>query len=230
LDHVHTASSHNAAAAGPASKVVSTTATPSGSSKFGMATVNVPSVPWRPGLTWSRNRDLATRRFHHREAIVPGPAPAPEANRRRRNLVPGVRQLPAAGRPAAAPSWPLRATPSDEEVGLWDELWASPQAVAWADMGAGVARVVARYVRWTVAAEVGIPADVATSALAELRQLEDRLGLTPMALARLHWTIDQPPAADPSDQGGKPAMPQAPAPDLPMRPAQRRRVRAQDTG
>jgi hypothetical protein len=108
-------------------------------------------------------------------------------------------------------------------------------------MGAGLARVVARYVRWTVAAEVGIPADVATSALAELRQLEDRLGLTPMALARLRWDIvaDQPPA-DPQTAaeppvGGYPGSGDAttmpPPPATPSgAPPTRPRVRAQDTG
>jgi hypothetical protein len=174
---------------------------------------------------------------------VPGPPPAPEATRRRRNHTPGVRQLPAGGRPGAPPSWPLTARPNDDEVSLWDELWHSPQAVAWQDMGAGLARVVARYVRWTVAAEVGIPADVATSALAELRQLEDRLGLTPMALARLHWTIEppnspqnpqaaaEPPVGGYPGSGDGPTMappPPAPSGSPPARP--RPRVRAQDTG
>jgi hypothetical protein len=161
---------------------------------------------------------------------VPGPPPAPDGARRRRNHTPAVRELPAAGRPGAAPSWPLPAAPSDDEVGLWDELWASPQAVAWQDMGAGLARVVARYVRWTVAAEQGIPADVATSALAELRQLEDRLGLTPMALARLHWTIDQQASEPGPEAPPSPSMPAAaPEPPPPARAA-RSRVRAQDTG
>jgi hypothetical protein len=175
----------------------------------------------------------------HREAIVPGPPPAPEASRRRRNHTPAARQLPAAGRPGAAPSWPLTTRPADDEVSLWDELWASPQAVAWQDMGAGLARVVARYVRWTVAAEIGIPADVATSALAELRQLEDRLGLTPMALARLRWDIvaeGSPPSSMPAEPSAppSPAHPggsEAPLPGASGHLAPRRpRVRAQDTG
>jgi hypothetical protein len=158
---------------------------------------------------------------------VPGPPPAPEASRRRRNHTPAARLLPAAGRPGPPPPWPLQVgVDHPPEAQLWAELWASPQAVAWADMGAGLARVVARYVRWTVAAEVGIPADVATSALAELRQLEDRLGLTPMALARLRWDI----VADPTPTEAESPPPGSMPPAAPEPPPARPRVRAQDTG
>jgi hypothetical protein len=159
---------------------------------------------------------------------VPGPPPAPEASRRRRNHTPAARLLPAAGRPGPPPPWPLQAA-GDPEAQLWAELWASPQAVAWADMGAGLARVVARYVRWTVAAEVGVPADVATSALAELRQLEDRLGLTPMALARLRWDIVADPTP-PEPQTAESPPPASMPPAAPEPPPARPRVRAQDTG
>jgi hypothetical protein len=110
------------------------------------------------------------------------------------------------------------------EAELWAELWASPQAAAWEQMGPPLRRVVARYVRWQAAAEQDAPADVAASVLTELRQLEDRLGLTPMALARLRWDILAPDEAGPPD----PPLPPPPPADLPMRPAQRRRVRAQD--
>jgi hypothetical protein len=53
-------------------------------------------------------------------------------------------------------------------------------------------RPVARYVRCLVQAEVpGAPAAL----LAEVRQMEDRLGLSPMAILRLRWTIvDELPA------------------------------------
>jgi hypothetical protein len=61
-------------------------------------------------------------------------------------------------------------------------LWATPQAVAWERLG--WTRVVARYCRVALAAEV-----LQKDALAEARQLEDRLGLTPKAMRLLLWTV-----------------------------------------
>jgi hypothetical protein len=46
--------------------------------------------------------------------------------------------------------------------------------------------MVARYVRVVVAAEDELDAKL----LAEARQLEDRLGLTPLAMLRLSWSIE----------------------------------------
>lgn len=50
----------------------------------------------------------------------------------------------------------------------------------------GWTRVVARYARLLVAAEVSMDPRLA----AEVRQLEDRLGLSPMAMRRLMWRVD----------------------------------------
>jgi hypothetical protein len=68
------------------------------------------------------------------------------------------------------------------ESSLWAQLWATPQAVAWDRLG--YTRVVARYVRLLIAAE-----RLDKNALAESRQLEDRLGLTPKAMRMLLWEI-----------------------------------------
>lgn len=75
--------------------------------------------------------------------------------------------------------------PSQAVVALWGALWSSPQAAAWEDLG--WTRVVARYAKLLVAAE---KASATAALLAEVRQLEDRLGLTPMAMRRLQWEID----------------------------------------
>lgn len=57
-------------------------------------------------------------------------------------------------------------------------------------------RTVARYVRAMVRSEA---ADAPASLMAEARQLEDRLGLTPMAMLRLRWEIsDDGAVAEPS--------------------------------
>jgi hypothetical protein len=99
----------------------------------------------------------------------------------RRNSRVGPLRLPAEGRGGPTPSWPLSG-PEDAESRVWSELWATPQAVAWERLG--WTRVVARYARLVVAAE-----DLNKDALAEARQLEDRLGLTPKAMRLLLWEI-----------------------------------------
>lgn len=114
---------------------------------------------------------------------MPGPAPKPDDQRRRRNTVPGSVELPARGRRGRAPSWPLDISPTDRQRRLWGKLWRTPQAVAWQRFE--WSRVVARYVAVVLEAEDELDAKL----LAEARQLEDRLGLTPMAMLRLRWTV-----------------------------------------
>jgi hypothetical protein len=93
----------------------------------------------------------------------------------------GVITLPAQGRTDPAPDWPLTG-PHPAELGLWRELWATPQAVMWEKLG--WTRVVARYCRVAIVAE-GLDKD----AMSEARQLEDRLGLTPKAMRLLLWQV-----------------------------------------
>lgn len=97
--------------------------------------------------------------------------------------------------------------PSADETKLWRDLWRTPQAVAWDELGAG--RVVARYVAF-VAAMTDLSADASASLVktlaTEVRLLEDRLGLSPMAMRHLGWEIGggasfatgAPPSAGPS--------------------------------
>jgi hypothetical protein len=94
-----------------------------------------------------------------------------------------LRQLPAGGRRGATPSWPI-GDPTEAEAQVWSELWRTPQAAAWETLG--WTRAVARYCRVVVAAEApGAPAMV----LSEVRQMEDRLGLSPLAMRRLEWEV-----------------------------------------
>lgn len=112
---------------------------------------------------------------------MPGPAPNPDA--RRRNKRPVAMTLPVGGRTGRAPAFPIKT--GQRVPSMWAELWRTPQAVAWEKLG--YHRVVARYALMLVAAE---KIETATSALlAEVRQLEDRLGLTPMSMKRLEWVI-----------------------------------------
>lgn len=112
-----------------------------------------------------------------------GPAPKPADQRARRNKPPTAAVLlPSEGHTGPIPAWPVTSgTPTTDDLEMWGALWRTPQAAAWLRMGAGTARVVARYVTTHRAKTPGV--------LQELRQLEDRLGLHPLALRRLGWEI-----------------------------------------
>lgn len=86
------------------------------------------------------------------------------------------------------------------ESKLWRELWATPQAVEWERLRWH--RDVALYVRHQVLAELG---DLDSAK--EARQRSDRLGLTPQAMLRLRWVVDDVPAAvaGPSRTPARPA-------------------------
>ena len=113
-----------------------------------------------------------------------GNGPPPSANPRRRNARPDSTTLPASGYAGDIPEWPLAAPMDNGEEVAWRALWRTPQASAWAQMA--LVRAVARYCRVLVASEM----PGATAAyLAEVRQMEDRLGLTAMSMLRLRWIV-----------------------------------------
>ena len=126
---------------------------------------------------------------------MPGPAPKPDGQRRRRNApMANTLKLPAEGRAGVAPEWPAGLEPSARARVVWDGLWSTPQAVAWERLG--WTRVVARYAQMVATTErdLGEVEDPKVYAsllrtqaalMPELRQLEDRLGLTPMSMLRL---------------------------------------------
>lgn len=102
----------------------------------------------------------------------------------RRNARVGPIKLPAEGRPGDAPPWPLPGRKLKAEMSAWAELWATPQAVAWEQLG--WTRTVARYCRAMVQAEKpGAPAPL----LGQVTALEDRLGLTPKSMRLLLWEV-----------------------------------------
>lgn len=157
---------------------------------------------------------------------MPGPAPKPAAQRRRRNVTTGRATLPAGGRGGRAPTLPGGKDMLAETRRWWRTVWASPMATAWIDADlpalvrlANLQDLVARELRgWTDRERIGeiyqdeadqalgivrvhlAGAMVSTSVLAEMRQLEDRLGLTPMARRKLEWEIadDGAGAAEPA--------------------------------
>lgn len=126
---------------------------------------------------------------------MPGPAPKVNSVRRGGNqradtLSTALRVLPRSGRPGDPPPWPLPGKPARAALEAWADLWRLPQAVAWEEQA--LERLVARYVRTLIRAE----APKATAAvMAEARQLEDRLGLSSMAMLRLRWSVGDVPDA-----------------------------------
>lgn len=102
----------------------------------------------------------------------------------RRNARNGPVVLPAGGRQGDPPGWPLSTDASEAERDAWWQLWRTPQAAAWEQLG--WTRTVARYCRIMVAAE---QADASASLHGQVTALEDRLGLTPKAMRLLLWKI-----------------------------------------
>jgi hypothetical protein len=115
---------------------------------------------------------------------MPGPAPKHPDQRRRRNAPEQWRRLPREGRPGATPPWPLPELPTPAYLEVWAELWRKPQAVVWEEHGAE--RVVARYVLYLSMTETTAPL---RELLIEVRHAEDRLLLTPAALARARMEV-----------------------------------------
>lgn len=132
---------------------------------------------------------------------MPGPAPKPGARRpnngRDNNPFHQSLALPSEGRRGRAPKWPISKMKAGEKA-AWSGLWATPQAVAWEKLG--WTRVVARYCRLMVIAEGD---DAPVPIYAEVRQLEDRLGLTPKAMLSLRWSIVEDEVAEKREE--KPA-------------------------
>jgi hypothetical protein len=128
---------------------------------------------------------------------MPGPPPKPDSQRVRRAapLASSVTRLPAEGRRGDVPDWPF----GDDAPDLWRQLWATPQAAAWQRLG--WTRVVARYCMVLLSVE----REPTAAMLGEVRQLEDRLGLSPMAMLRLRWEIASDEVAEQRETGGSKA-------------------------
>ncbi|WP_026118117.1 phage terminase small subunit [Nocardiopsis salina] len=113
-----------------------------------------------------------------------GPAPDPNALRRaRKSDAAGWRTLPAEGRTAPTPEFPLEDV-QPREWDLWRELWTRPQAIMWEENG--LAFEVALFARTLARAEGHKPR---TEDAKLARQYLESLGLTAPGMARLRWKI-----------------------------------------
>lgn len=143
------------------------------------------------------------------------PGPLPQATRRRTNpaTIPTT-VLPASGRSGRMPKVPAFVSLASSGRAWWAWAWRTPQACAWAPGMEGVvarraaleddlavlAEVVGLDLDDEIRAAVGRLAALVTGRLVllrEMRELDDRLGLTPKAMAALRWsigTVDAPAA------------------------------------
>lgn len=92
--------------------------------------------------------------------------------------------LPAEGRPGPAPKMPDREWASSTRE-WWARLWATPQATQWAEDDPEIARLA--LLHQTIWHES--PNGPSPGLLSEMRQIEDRHGLSPKAMLQLRWKI-----------------------------------------
>lgn len=123
---------------------------------------------------------------------MPGPPPKKNGERRRRNAPrANTVLLPKEGRKGKIPRWPL----STHEPARWGEVWRLPQAVMWEKQH--VEMLVARFVYLEDRlADPESKESQTASFWGTLRELEDRLGMSPVALMKLQWEISGTAAED----------------------------------
>lgn len=148
------------------------------------------------------------------------PAPKPRAQRRRRNATPGSAVLDPSVK-VKAPTLPGAKGMLASTRAYWRRLWASPMAQLWLDADVpALVRLTQLHDLTTrqfkVVAEGPIPrldltklsdgeitvifdSPVTAAHLAEMRQIEDRLGLSPLSRRRHGWEIAEPDDAAADD-------------------------------
>lgn len=119
--------------------------------------------------------------------LTQGRPPKNPEDRVRRNAAPGTIALPVEGYTGDIPFFPM-VRPTTREIELWNFHWQLPQATMWVRQG--LIFVIARYIRCLALIEEDQAMTVALSHIhSEVRQIEDRLGLSSLALVRLRWEV-----------------------------------------
>ena len=115
---------------------------------------------------------------------VSGPPPDPNSLRQAKAAeAGGWKTLPAEGYSGEVPEWPLtEATPREETI--WDDLWAKPQAVMWAELAQALE--VALFCRTLAEAE---RPDARADIKKMVRGYLDSLGLSVSGMLRNRWKI-----------------------------------------
>ena len=126
---------------------------------------------------------------------MPGPAPKPASQRRRRNKTPGARTLSAVATPARRPKLPTRRGHPWHEAtkAWWADVWASPMAPEFdkSDIHGlyRLAALVDRY--WVALDDPRARSGEIVSLSAEIRLVGQPFGLNPLDRRRLQWEIEK---------------------------------------
>lgn len=115
---------------------------------------------------------------------MPGPAPKPDDQRRRRNA-PTFQWtfLPSEGRKDPSPDLPAWREWSAGLRAEWEFWWSTPQATAWDPSGHSL-------LRWAQLLDTVLTnPDAPVSIHAQLLAIEDRHGFSPAAMLKLRWRI-----------------------------------------
>lgn len=162
---------------------------------------------------------------------MPGPLPKPNARRRNHPTIPTTK-LPAAGRKGRPPKPPAGYVLGEAGDQWWRWAWRLPQAAAW-DAGAhyhlarraqleddlatleavdvdiaellGIEKTAAARELDFVIGRLKAMAGGRLAVMREMRELDQRLGLNPEALAKLRWTIVAPDSAASATKPDTPA-------------------------
>lgn len=97
------------------------------------------------------------------------------------------RSLSSVGYEGPVPEFPLL-EPSPRELQLWEQLWRSPQAIAWAEESWRWP-TIGMFVRVSVRAE---EPDALAGVLAQLHRFADQVGMSPAGLKENGWEIVHP--------------------------------------
>lgn len=123
---------------------------------------------------------------------MPGPAPSPNA--RRRNDSAAWRTLPHRC-DMPAPAWPVKGRKPAGLLDLWAHLWTLPVAAIWHEQDAS--RLVARYALLVIEGERSRDVNDVLKLAAEVRQIEDRLLISPSTRLRARVLVDEAPTVAP---------------------------------
>lgn len=123
---------------------------------------------------------------------MPGPLPDPRRRRVNAPTIPTT-ALPASGRQGSAPRVPSWVKLGSAGKAWWRWAWSTPQACGWAS---GHEVAVARRASLEDELLVADPGAPKRAVEREMRELEDRFGLTPKGMAALRWEIVPDPVAE----------------------------------
>lgn len=122
--------------------------------------------------------------------------PKKDGTRRRRNKPPvQPRNLKTGDRPKEVPPLLASLEWNDVERGYWETVWNSPMATQFIDADHPA------LIRLTRLASRAMQGDLGVAGMGELRQLEDRFGLSPLSRRRLQIEIEDLPGGQKPQEG-----------------------------